>query len=311
MSLAHYSRAAQRVVDHLQSQEPMGAWVVADVDALDGGCTIVAVADRGYGLQPGTHVGWGESLCLRMVAGTGSPAVPDVGREHAGSLAAGGGDLLISAYVGAAITVKGRLVGSVCGFDPEPRGDLDRLLPLTEVLADLLAELHSATEAIRQATDRASAAELTALSDPLTGVLSRLGWLTALEREKDRCSRDGSGLVLASIDCNGLKALNDRFGHSLGDALLIKLARALRHAVRRGDVLARLGGDEFGVLSPATHPEEAEQLRARLAAALAVEDLDVAVGTAWWSVPLPVEVAWGLADRRMYADKRLSQTARR
>lgn len=300
-----YLAAAQRVVDFLQTQSPMHAWVVADIDEQAGDWIPVAVADRGYGVPPGTRLRWTDTVCWRMVRGTGAQVVTDLDDDPRLGAAPVRTELPISAYVGAPITVDGRLLGTLCGFDPQPMPpELAQVLPLVEMLADLLAHVHEASTASRVEAARADEAEAAAMRDPLTGVLSRFGWLTALDRERERCQRDGGGLAFASLDCDGLKDLNDRLGHASGDVLLTRVATALQGAVRRTDVLARLGGDEFGVLSPAAGPGDAEQLAARLQAALRDEQVQVSVGAAWWDPSQPVETAWGLADRRMYRDKR-------
>ncbi|MEV6926384.1 EAL domain-containing protein, partial [Dactylosporangium sp. NPDC051485] len=88
--------------------------------------------------------------------------------------------------------------------------------------------------------------------DGLTGLANR-SLFAARTAEAVASSRGGNlpgGLALALIDLDDFKAINDRLGHAVGDALLIEVAERLRATVRPGDVVARLGGDEFAVLLP-------------------------------------------------------------
>lgn len=108
------------------------------------------------------------------------------------------------------------------------------------------------TQAIRQVAHRASVErdllhEL-AMTDPLTGLTNRRGLTARLSAAGDR---GGSTDLLALywIDVDGFKAVNDRHGHDVGDALLVQIGRRLRAAVRGTDVVARLGGDEFVIVA--------------------------------------------------------------
>jgi diguanylate cyclase (GGDEF)-like protein len=75
-------------------------------------------------------------------------------------------------------------------------------------------------------------------------VLRRVG-LGAIQREMDRTGRSGEELVIAYVDVDGLKAVNDGAGHMAGDALLTDVARSISHHLRSYDVICRFGGDEF------------------------------------------------------------------
>ena len=92
--------------------------------------------------------------------------------------------------------------------------------------------------------------------DPLTATLSRHALLVRLLDEQSRSQRSRTPLTLAMIDIDGLKAINDAYGHAAGDRVLIAVARTLRQG-RRSDLIGRWGGDEFVVLLPDTDPEDA------------------------------------------------------
>jgi diguanylate cyclase (GGDEF)-like protein/PAS domain S-box-containing protein len=87
-----------------------------------------------------------------------------------------------------------------------------------------------------------------ALHDPLTGLWNRPAFAQYADKACLRAARDGSTLALLFVDLDGFKQVNDTLGHSLGDEVLIEVAKRLRGCLRGSEVLARLGGDEFTVL---------------------------------------------------------------
>jgi diguanylate cyclase (GGDEF)-like protein len=84
--------------------------------------------------------------------------------------------------------------------------------------------------------------------------------MAQLERELERARRAGEGLVVAFVDVNGLKQVNDTLGHLAGDALLIAVADSLRACLRSYDLIMRFGGDEFVCALPNA---SLEQVRGR------------------------------------------------
>ena len=124
-----------------------------------------------------------------------------------------------------------------------------------------MTDRHRLEQELRQAAD----------TDMLTGLVNRPGFERALEAAMTRARRAGSPLVLALMDMDGFKTINDTFGHPAGDDVLRAIGRALRADAPAGTLAARLGGDEFAVVveNPAlcTDPDD---LADRLAAALRV-----------------------------------------
>ncbi len=86
------------------------------------------------------------------------------------------------------------------------------------------------------------------VTDELTGLLNRRGFLAQLERALASAQRGGPQGVLLICDLDGFKSINDRHGHLVGDEALCRTASLLARHVRRGDTVARLGGDEFAIL---------------------------------------------------------------
>lgn len=99
-----------------------------------------------------------------------------------------------------------------------------------------------------------------ARTDPLTGLLNRRAFIGEMRREIARLDRESEVGTLLFLDMDSFKAVNDRFGHAMGDKVLVHLADMLRKLVRPCDVVTRMGGDEFAVwLSGADHMTAAER----------------------------------------------------
>ncbi len=107
--------------------------------------------------------------------------------------------------------------------------------------------VHAAMDREHAAMDRRQAiSELArAHTDDLTGAYRRGAGEAILQQELDRAARSGTGLVLAFVDVNGLKATNDRDGHLAGDARLRDVVNAMRSKIRSYEPIVRYGGDEF------------------------------------------------------------------
>ena len=88
-----------------------------------------------------------------------------------------------------------------------------------------------------------------ALTDELTGLYNRRGFMAVAERQMRLGRRTGRGMLLFMIDVDGLKSINDSFGHLEGDCALKRTSAVLEETFRDSDVVARLGGDEFAVLA--------------------------------------------------------------
>jgi diguanylate cyclase (GGDEF)-like protein len=87
------------------------------------------------------------------------------------------------------------------------------------------------------------------LRDPLTELYNRRGFITLAEQQLKAANRANQRMLLAFIDVDGLKKINDNLGHEEGDKALIDTAHIIRNTFRESDIIARLGGDEFAVLA--------------------------------------------------------------
>lgn len=90
--------------------------------------------------------------------------------------------------------------------------------------------------------------EAMALTDQLTGLYNRRGFFTLATRELRRAQRSTNGMLLFFADLDGLKDINDRFGHEEGDHVLTAAAKILTQTFRTSDIISRIGGDEFAIL---------------------------------------------------------------
>ena len=161
----------------------------------------------------------------------------------------------------------------------------------------------AAEDRAEAARDRAlAAAELAAEGiDDLTGTMLRRVGLVAIQRELDRTRRSGESLVVACVDVDGLKAVNDTAGHLAGDDLLTSVARSIMHDLRSYDVICRFGGDEF-VCSLAGQDAEGardrfEQIGTRLAEAS--NGATITVGFAERGADDTLEALIGRADKSL------------
>jgi len=163
------------------------------------------------------------------------------------------------------------------------------------------------------AQKRIAQLELLADRDSLTPLLNRRAFVRELERVIAFAARyGGTGGSLVYFDVNGLKQINDRFGHAAGDAVLTHVARVMANLVRGTDVVGRLGGDEFGVIlaqaDSAAAGEKAAVLTAAICAApVLYGDQRLPVGVAYgihcFTSGEAVQAALDAADRAMYAQK--------
>jgi diguanylate cyclase (GGDEF)-like protein/putative nucleotidyltransferase with HDIG domain len=186
-----------------------------------------------------------------------------------------------------------------------PRWEGDRLI-VEGIVRDATAEV-GAEERLREA----------ARTDALTGLFNRRHFSDVLEAELERSRREGLTPGLLLVDVDHFKAVNDTYGHQVGDAVLIKVAARLRTAVRGYDCVARWGGEEFIVLAPALERERAlwricEALRQSVSQVPITVgkrrlDVTVSVGAVLADPTCSHELIVDQADRALYVAKRLGR----
>jgi diguanylate cyclase (GGDEF)-like protein len=179
-----------------------------------------------------------------------------------------------------------------------------------ELMSELLAR--TAHQALKQHVIQEELRNQ-ALTDELTGLHNRRGFFALAEQHLKFARRNREHALLFFADINGLKQINDRFGHSEGDAAIERMARVLERTFRDSDVAARLGGDEFAILANEANPNSREDILGRLKENLQSEGLrdpryplSLSVGVARFDPqnPMTVDGILNLADRAMYEAKR-------
>jgi diguanylate cyclase (GGDEF)-like protein len=182
-----------------------------------------------------------------------------------------------------------------------------------QALMGLLGEVDRLRRELDDARNRISFLERLADEDSLMPIANRRAFVRELSRMMAFAQRYGTPSSVVYFDLNGLKTLNDEFGHAAGDAALQHIAQTLVDSVRNTDVVGRIGGDEFGVLLVQTDEETALHKADSLAAAIASRPLlwqgkeialSAAYGTHSFDGSENAAEALDAADRAMYQRKR-------
>jgi len=132
------------------------------------------------------------------------------------------------------------------------------------IFRDVTVQAAERNALVRQAEALAAASE----RDPLTGLYNQRGFLGAGSEALAVARREGRAAQLAYLDLDGFKAVNDTYGHRIGDIVLRRLGRAIATVTRESDVSARVGGDELVVLLLSASDRDAEEVIGRLTALL-------------------------------------------
>jgi diguanylate cyclase (GGDEF)-like protein len=147
-----------------------------------------------------------------------------------------------------------------------------------------------------------------AITDSLTGLANYRTLVNAIQNELERSKRSGRPFAIALFDLDGLKIVNDKYGHLVGTRAIVRFANVLRMHCRSTDTGARYGGDEFALVLPEAGAEAAERVsqrvREKLAADLEIPQLTVSAGVAVYPTDGDsLEKLLGAADRALYKMK--------
>ncbi|MCW3038137.1 MAG: putative signaling protein [Solirubrobacterales bacterium] len=178
------------------------------------------------------------------------------------------------------------------------RDDNDHLMAFGKVTTDL-TERKRAEEQLQNVL---RLLEQTVRLDHLTGLPNRRAWDERLQEEIGRARRDERPLMIAMIDIDHFKRVNDQHGHAVGDRLLKQAALSWQRALRPTDVLSRYGGEEFALALPGCFPIEARAVVRRLMAATP-SGHTCSVGITQWDGAESPDQVLGRADQAMYAAK--------
>jgi diguanylate cyclase (GGDEF)-like protein len=147
-----------------------------------------------------------------------------------------------------------------------------------------------------------------AVSDSLTGLANYRRLIAVLESELDRSRRTHRPFSVVLLDMDGLKTINDKYGHLVGSRSLVRLAKILRHHSRAIDTPARYGGDEFALVLPEAQKDIATRVASRIRERLATEPEDPGLSVSAGIAAYPEdgdtpEKLLGAADRMLYRMK--------
>lgn len=200
-------------------------------------------------------------------------------------------------------------------LEDRPEND-DRIAPLINGEAELRQEIALLRAALCTCASRISELEQLAYVDPLVSLPNRRHFMSKLDVAISRVGRSGIDAAVLFLDLDGLKEINDKFGHEAGDRALVEFGRLLASSVRSADIIARLSGDEFAVLL-----EDTDQLSTCRMAERVVETVDhfrfcvgnvclelsVAIGVAMVKAGDTAQTVLTRADREMYRIKAIGR----
>ena len=206
-------------------------------------------------------------------------------------------------------------VVAVLEFYSERREEADlRLLSTMANIGTQLGRVVERERARKAAEERAEAMRSQSIRDELTGLYNRRGFLELARQQLRLAQHEGRPALLFFVDLNGMKQINDEFGHDEGDRALNDTADALREIFRPSDVVSRLGGDEFVALLLDADVSQVEVFAARIRQAMATRNaqgtrcyrLSASVGASPYDADRgqTIESLLAHADTVMYEQKR-------
>lgn len=207
-------------------------------------------------------------------------------------------------YAGCPIKApNGHRLGTICIIDQKPKA-------LTNEQVQRLKDLASIAES------EIAALEL-AVTDEMTGLVNRRGFLMTAEKSLSLCRREGRPISLVFVDVDGLKQINDRYGHKVGDYAICAVAESMSVVCRDSDTGGRLGGDEFVLLLTEADEMHAQDvvhrlnthLTSRCNAVTGLQHLSISCGIVAYSLQRhnSVEDILDDADSAMYRNKKTTR----
>ncbi|MEW6206994.1 MAG: HD domain-containing phosphohydrolase [Acidobacteriota bacterium] len=202
---------------------------------------------------------------------------------------------------------EGQLIGALALYSEEDRQySADEMRLLETISAHAAAALHNALVFERT--------KESALTDNLTGLPNARYLYGFFEQERSRAERHGYPLALMMMDLDGLKNVNDSYGHAAGDEVLRRVAQIARAQLRTGDTLIRYAGDEFAAVLHRATPEVVIDLKTRVQSAVdslehkvradRLAHVGISIGYAVYGADgHTIDELMEVADQRMYEDK--------
>lgn len=197
-------------------------------------------------IPEGLIVPWQDTLCKRAL---------DDGQFYTNDISSCWGDseaareLGIVTYVSTPIQLEdGSLYGTLCAASTKPQPLTGKGEQFLSFFAALITQQLYREKLIDQLQITNERLESLSNTDMLTGLPNRRSTFTEMSRMFAIAERAGQSILIAYIDLDNFKKINDDYGHEIGDAFLIEVSNRLGNCMRKGDFLGRLGGDEFVVI---------------------------------------------------------------
>lgn len=204
-------------------------------------------------IPEGLSVPWGDTLCKRAL---------DEGRAYTADVSACWGDsdaaraLGIQTYLSQPIRVlDGSVYGTLCAASSAKVPVHDEVLRVVGLFARLIAHQIDSEREMKRLRVLTQDLQAHALTDPLTGVANRRGLMDRIERMLARSRHEQGQVMVAFVDLDGFKSINDQHGHLAGDIFLCQMAHKLSEHIRANDLIGRYGGDEFVIVTDAGEPD--------------------------------------------------------
>ena len=313
---------ARPLLDMLQQVTKLDSTYLTRIDLPHSQQHVLYTCNRGQLDMPeGLVVPWDDTLCRRALE-SNQPYTADVMACWGDSEAARA--LGLHTYVSTPVRLpQGQLYGTLCAASGVGHPMPDDAMVTLRLFAGLIGQQVERELLLQELQQRNLELASYALTDALTGLPNRRALMEELPRMWARAEREGRSVLLAFIDLDGFKHINDQHGHDTGDQLLQTVSRQLLSALRDSDFAVRIGGDEFVMVG--TGPELSQsatqvlyELQERLALAT---QCDVAAPDALLHYPgasvgvvavhpaqTSTEQALALADAAMYEAKTRRRT---
>ena len=215
----------------------------------------------------------------------------------------------------APLIVEERIVGLIALCGTEPNGFTPEQAHALRLITPKLARTLLSSRKVQRISVEAE-------TDTVTGLSNARAAFRRLEIEMNRAQRERATVGILFMDVDGLKPVNDSFGHRAGDELLVEVAARLKGRLRAYDFAARIGGDEFIAILPGVSREDLDAAAASMRSAVADTPIEVAedttaqvtisIGSAMYPYDgLDADDLVALSDRRMYEAKMKSRNSSR
>lgn len=259
-------------------------------------------------IPEGLAVPWGDTLCKRALE-ENRPYTDDVTACWGDSDAAR--QLGIRTYLSQPVRYgDGEIYGTLCAASAAQKPVSSEVLKILGMFARILSMQVDRERYVATLRQDNAVLSTHALTDPLTGIANRRALVEALGRTLARAARHNGSVLIAFIDLDGFKGINDRFGHDAGDRFLVEIARRLAGATRAAELVARYGGDEFVVVAEGARPDELKQRLERVIAGdyefgeTRIDYPGASIGVTFAEPDEYTEVLLARADAAMYKVKR-------